>query len=89
MVWRVFHSSIHMAREVPGRDAMCLTLCRKSVPDIPLMEKLMKNLFVITTIILFTVSACAKTNSINSKGLPNYEGLGEPTFSLPSLKNLF
>ena len=30
MVWRVFHSTIHMAREVSGRDVMCITLCRES-----------------------------------------------------------
>ena len=29
MVWRVFHSIIHMAREVSGRDDMRLTLCGK------------------------------------------------------------
>jgi len=30
MVWRVFHSAIHMAREVSGRDAMCITLRREN-----------------------------------------------------------
>ena len=30
MVWRVFHSIIHMAREVPSRNALCITLCRES-----------------------------------------------------------
>ena len=30
MVWRVFHSTIHMAREVSSRDVMCITLCRES-----------------------------------------------------------
>ena len=34
MVWRVFHSIIHMAREVSGRDAMCLTLRRENRRDI-------------------------------------------------------
>ena len=44
---------------------------------------------ILAILLVFSLASCAKTNSINSKGLPNYEGLGEPTFSLPSLKNLF
>ena len=34
MVWRVFHSIIHMAREVSSRDAMCITLRRENRRDI-------------------------------------------------------
>tara|TARA_R110000822_G_scaffold260465_1_gene385355 strand:- start:442 stop:741 length:300 start_codon:yes stop_codon:yes gene_type:complete len=34
MVWRVFHSAIHMAREVSSRDAMCITLRRENRRDI-------------------------------------------------------
>ena len=34
MVWRVFHSAIYMAREVSGRDALCITLRRESRRDI-------------------------------------------------------
>jgi hypothetical protein len=48
----------------------------------------MKKLFLLT-IILFTVAACAETKSTNSRGFPNYEGLGEPIFTLPSLKKIF
>ena len=44
MVWRVFHSIIHMAREVPSRNALCITLCRESDTTHFLREYIM-NLF--------------------------------------------
>jgi len=38
MVWRVFYHIIHMAREIPSRNALHTTLCGKSVPVYPIVS---------------------------------------------------
>ena len=39
MVWRVFHHTIYMAREVSRGDAVRFALCGKIIPDIPIISQ--------------------------------------------------
>jgi len=48
----------------------------------------MKKLFLLTTM-LFMISACAQKQSVKSGGFPNYDAIGQPTFSLEIFKKLF
>jgi hypothetical protein len=49
----------------------------------------MKKLFLLTTIMLFMISACAQKQAVKSDGFPNYGAIGQPTFSLEIFKKLF
>ena len=68
MVRRVFYIIIHVAREVPSRNAVCFTLCGKNLWYIPVIEK--KQGFIKK--VKINIAACALKFPKHRRFFPTY-----------------